>query len=382
VARIVIATYAVRFPVGGFLLFNLHLALGFHRLGNDVHIVERAEGPQDCWNPETGTMTSDPTAGMQVMGSLLERHGMADRLGFVAWDGEHYGLDARQLQEVFKGADLFLDAGAHGTWADHAALSGRSALLDGEPGWTQMRWVNDAREGRDHPRFDSYFTVGQLVGDPRSTAPTADVTWVPTFYPIATDDVPQAPSPSRRRLTTVMSWQAHEPLHFDGVTYGQKEVEFAKFSELPLRVSAELEIAVKGSDIPLATLLRHGWHVVDGLSVSRTLDGYLEYIRRSAAEFSVAKNVFVATNCGWFSERTQTYLASGVPAIVQDTGFSAVLPTGQGLFAVTNIDEAAAAIDEVLSRPHDHSRWARELAEHHFSAAKVCSAILDRALAS
>ncbi len=39
---------------------------------------------------------------------------------------------------------------------------------------------------------------------------------------------------------------------------------------------------------------------------------------------------------GWFSDRSATYLAAGRPVITQETGFSNVLPTGEGLFAFTD----------------------------------------------
>jgi hypothetical protein len=40
---------------------------------------------------------------------------------------------------------------------------------------------------------------------------------------------------------------------------------------------------------------------------------------KSSAEFSVAQGIYVDTESGWFSDRTVRYLASGKPALVQDT---------------------------------------------------------------
>ena len=57
-------------------------------------------------------------------------------------------------------------------------------------------------------------------------------------------------------------------------------------------------------------------------SVSRTPWDYREFIQRSKAEFGVAKHTYVATRSGWFSDRTECYLASGRPALVQDTGWT------------------------------------------------------------
>ena len=117
-----------------------------------------------------------------------------------------------------------------------------------------------------------------------------------------------------------------------------------------------LEIAFAGAAVPLERLREIGWHVVDAHGVTRTHDSFIRYIDSSAGEFSVCKNVFAALNTGWFSDRSTVYLARGRPVILQDTGFSAHLPVGEGLFAVRTADEAASAIDAVLTRPtiHDH----------------------------
>jgi hypothetical protein len=93
-----------------------------------------------------------------------------------------------------------------------------------------------------------------------------------------------------------------------------------------------------------------------------SFDSWRDYIRASRGEFSVCKNVYVATNSGWFSDRSACYLASGRPVVMQDTGFSAHLPCGRGLFAVRNAEEAAAAIAEINGNYQRHSRAARALA--------------------
>jgi hypothetical protein len=57
---------------------------------------------------------------------------------------------------------------------------------------------------------------------------------------------------------------------------------------------------------------------------------YQAYIRGSRAEFGCAKPVYTDLRTGWFSERA-SYLASARPVVVEDTGFSDVLPTGEGI---------------------------------------------------
>jgi hypothetical protein len=43
--------------------------------------------------------------------------------------------------------------------------------------------------------------------------------------------------------------------------------------------------------------------------VTRDCWTYQRYIKISRAEFCVAKHGYVATHCGWFSDRTTAYLA-------------------------------------------------------------------------
>src|SRR6185369_16540528 len=100
----------------------------------------------------------------------------------------------------------------------------------------------------------------------------------------------------------------------------------------------------------------HGWATVDAIGVSRALNDYRDFIQESKAEFGVAKHTYVATRSGWFSDRTECYLASGRPALVQDTGWTAHLPHGDGLLAFSNVDEA---IDGIARINGDYDRHAR-----------------------
>ena len=118
---------------------------------------------------------------------------------------------------------------------------------------------------------------------------------------------------------------------------GNKDQEFVKFIDLPSRTAQPFELAING---PQTLLREHGWDTVDAMAVSRTPWEYREFIHRSKAEFGVAKHTYVATRSGWFSDRTECYLASGRPALVQDTGWTAHLPSGEGLLAFSTPDEA------------------------------------------
>ena len=83
---------------------------------------------------------------------------------------------------------------------------------------------------------------------------------------------------------------------------------------------------------------------------------------------------------GWFSERTARYLASGRPALVQDTGFSRTLPVGEGLLAFRTLEDA------VGRRAHGSQRTtratgvaARRIAEEYFDSDKILARLLEDA---
>jgi hypothetical protein len=230
-----------------------------------------------------------------------------------------------------------------------------------------------------------FFTFGENIGQPDCRIPTGLFDWIPTRQPIVLDcfDPAQVPLSARRKvLTTVGSWEPAEkgPV-VDGVAYRGKSAEFERFMELPGRSPLPLEVALSGP-APLQRLREHGWAIRDGYEVSRDPWVYRDYLAGSLAEWSVAKNAYVASRSGWFSCRTACYLALGVPAVVQDTGFSRFIPTGEGLLAFSTLDEAAAAIHRLAAEPKRHALAARRLAEEYFDSDRVLTRLLDQAQVS
>ena len=67
------------------------------------------------------------------------------------------------------------------------------------------------------------------------------------------------------------------------------------------------------------------------------------------------------------------------PVIAQATGFEEFLQTGEGLFAVKDLEEAEATINAVSLEPERHALAARALAEKYFDSDKVPRSVLDRA---
>ena len=139
-----------------------------------------------------------------------------------------------------------------------------------------------------------------------------------------------------------------------------------------------MEVAVSGKKIPWERLSENKWLAKKADDISISASSYLSYIAGSKAEFSVAKQAFVSTQCGWFNDRSGYYMGFGKPVVLQETGFSQVLPTGKGLVSFTNMEEAADAIRKVSLDYAVHSKAARELVFEYMDAGKVIGKFLGK----
>jgi hypothetical protein len=183
-------------------------------------------------------------------------------------------------------------------------------------------------------------------------------------------------------FTSVASWRgAFAPVVYDGHTYGLRVHEFRKFFDLPLRSHRPFEMALKIDSVEqndLGGLKRNNWRLVEPCEVAGSPDAYRDYVRRSAAEFMVAKNMYIDTRGGWFSDRSICYLASGRPVLAQDTGLADLYDIGEGLLTFTTPDEAAADVATIDGDYAHHARAARRLAERYFDSDKVLSDLLRK----
>jgi hypothetical protein len=376
-ARVIVGSYMVRYPMGGMMSWVLQYLVGFRRLGHDVYFVEKSGYRNSCYDPIADTMSDDAAYGTGVVHALLSRFGLGARWCYVDAGGSYHGLSRTEIEAAFRSADLFVDMGTHGDWLPEAAHTGARVLVDGEPAFTQMKMENRLEAGEAVPKYDRYFTTGRNVGTPASTAPTAGEQWGRLFHPVDVQLFTPAPVRREAPYTTVMNWQSYEPVRYHGVDYGHKDVEFGKFVGLPDKTDARLELAVSGKKIPRERLRESGWRIRDAHAVTISFDSFSRYIRDSRGEFGICKSGFVTTRSGWFSDRSAAYLACGRPVVLQDTGFGSHLPCGEGLFAVRSAEEAAAAIDEIERRYDLHARRAREIAEEYLDARKVLDRFLE-----
>jgi len=71
------------------------------------------------------------------------------------------------------------------------------------------------------------------------------------------------------------------------------------------------------------------------------------------------------------------YLASGKPALVQDTGLADHYPLGDGLVTFSTLDDAVEGVERILADYETHARAARRLAEQEFDARLVLGRMLE-----
>ena len=91
----------------------------------------------------------------------------------------------------------------------------------------------------------------------------------------------------------------------------------------------------------------------------------------------MAKTGYVNSRCGWFSDRSACYLASGRPVLAQETGFGRHLPTGLGLLSFRDLDEAAEGVAAVRADYARHAKAARRIAEEQLDSDVVLGRLLE-----
>ena len=250
-------------------------------------------------------------------------------------------------------------------------------LIEQDPGYTHL-WAKASDPLDIYGEQDFYYTVGGNIGSPRCSLPTLDIQWRPIWNPVILDWWSPLKPLSRDRFTTVADWRSYGYLEHEGKILGPKAEEFRKFLDLPQLTGEEIEIApnIDPQDPDRSLLKNHGWKI-ECPEVVTTPEDYQDYVAGSRGEFSCVKGGYVGTRCGWFSDRSACYLAAGRPVVLQATGFEDLLPTGEGLFAVRNTEEAVDAIRSVRRDYPLHSRAARAIAEEHFDTTKIQTRLLE-----
>ena len=344
----------------------LNYLLGFRRLGYDVLLVDRVDGP--------------PERGVGWVARVLGEAGLDGAWSVDLGGGAHAGMARREALAFLAGADVLINVMGFITDEELLAAAPRRVFLDTDPGFPQM-WsalgLADVMAGHD-----AHVTIAERIGARDCTLPDCGLDWITTPQPVVLGEWPARPAGSGTRFTSVASWRgAYAPVDYGGRMYGLRVHEMRRFAELPRLAGGTFELAldIHPSDAADAELLRGGgWTLVAPPAVAATPGAYRRFVQGSDAEVMVAKGIYVDTRGGWVSERSLCYLASGRPVVAQDTGFTECHPCGEGLLPFSTLEEAVGAVEAIRTEPARHSAAARELARERFGSDRVLSRLLDR----
>ena len=365
---------ALSYPQGGHLWVFINWSLGFRAAGAQrviwLDVVDPGESPETVQGR------------IAVLKSRIAPYGLANALALVTPDGRAVEWDTGCLgpDEATTSAELLFDL-RYDLPESVVRRFRRSALLDIDPGLLQIAM----QHGRMNPApHDVYFTIGEARGRLGWPFPTLGLDWIHLPPCISTDDWPVQPAPADGAYTTVSHWYMNEwMLDEYGSSYrNDKRSAFLPFVDLPRRVTVPLELAIHlaGDTRERRMLEGHGWRVKEAHDVAASPADLQRYVQHSCGEFSCAKPAYVRMRTSWISDRTLCYLASGRPAIIQDTGPSRYLDGRDGVLRFSTLEEAVECLSAVGSNYAAHAGAARSLAEEHFAAPKVASRVLDQLL--
>jgi hypothetical protein len=360
---------------GGATWAILQYLLGLRRLGHEVYFVEPVN--REALQPDGASLLHSKNA--TYFRQVMNEFDLTDR-SCLLLTGTHrtFGISYEAMESLARRADVLINVAGMLTDELLTEPIPTRVYLDLDPAFIQL-W--HAVEGIDmHFAGHTHFvTVGLALGQPGCSAPTCGMTWITTLQPVVLERWPVATRIVHDALTTVGNWRGYGSVQRDGVLYGQKAHSIRQFMSLPTRTRQKIALALaihpeERSDLEL--LFRNGWCLIDPTTVASTPDSYQAFIQGSKAELGIAKSGYVLSQCGWFSDRSVCYLASGRPVIAQNTGFSRFLPVGEGLFAFQSEKDLLECIDNMNGAYARHARAARELAESHFDSDLVLARLL------
>ncbi len=413
--RIIVSGLVAQYPLGGVAWDYLQYVVGLARLGHEVYYYE------DTWSwpydPLKKSASDSGEYSAQYLKAFFDQYApeLSAQWQYVHLHDKRYGMTREEFRKIAQSADLFLNISGACLFPDELSSGCIKVFLDTDPGYNQIIFSERPAWSENVDRWckrveahDRHFTYAENIHGADCLVPETGLEWKTTRMPVVLDlwaACIQAKPPSQAPWTTVMSWNAFKGrLVHEGVEYHSKGTEFEKVVKLPGHGDVPFKVAVGGITTSLKWFERHGfertseflsclaqrrtfrqlsgygWKIEDGPKVTLTPNTYQDFIAGSYGEVSVAKHVYVAMQTGWFSCRSACYLAAGKPVVVQETGFSNVLPVGKGLFAFGSLDEAVDAIKQVEADYDRHARAARGIAEEYFDSDKVLADLISDSL--
>jgi hypothetical protein len=379
--RIVVLHFVGQMPLGGIAWQAMHYILGLERLGYEAWYVE--DHGANPYDPRANSVVMDCTYNVAYVRAMMERYGLGERWAY--WDAindVYHGLSREAVFSLYRESDALINlCGAVRLRDEHMACPKR-LMIDTDPVYEQIKYAGADPGARAYlEAHTDFFTYGENVGGPGWIVPLCGIPWKPTRPPVVLEEWP-VDEEQPDCFSTIATWENKgKNIDFAGERYvWSKHVNFLRFLDIPCRAghcftmamlppTSEIEAKVRGA----------GWRLVDPRPVSATMESYARFICDSRGEFTVAKDIYVRPNSGWFSDRSVCYLAAGRPVVTMKTGFSRFYPVGEGLFEFGDADEAVAAIAAINADYPRQSRAARGMAAEYFSSDRVISSLMAEA---
>jgi hypothetical protein len=361
---------------GGASWAILQYLLGLARLGHEAYFVEPLQ--PGALQP-SGALLND-SINAAYFKQILTAFGLDGRATLLlAGSQQTVGLRYEEVCEVARRADLLLNVSGMLAQEELISRIPVRVYLDLDPAFNQL-WHAVQNIDMRFAGHTHFVTVGLALDQPDCSVPTCGLPWITSLQPVVLEHWSQAGPIVHDGFTTVGNWRGYGSIEHNGVLYGQKAHSLRALIDLPTRIRKRFlpALAIHPDEKrDLEALRVNGWEVLDPAEVAGTPERYQRFLRGSWAELGIAKSGYVASRCGWFSDRSICYLASGRPVLAQDTGFSRFLPTGEGLFAFRTAEDVQAVV-QVLDRDYDgQCRAARALAEELFDSDKVLRRFLQ-----
>jgi glycosyltransferase involved in cell wall biosynthesis len=377
---IVVLGMMAKIPVPGVIWQTLHYLLGLRQLGFDVYYVEaHARTPTMLMTREQDDASARAA---QLIDGVLRPYGLGERWAFHALhqDGAVFGLSDRELGWVLRNAELLLNLHGATEPREELADTGRLVYVETDPVQMQIELHHGIRAAQDFlAPHCALFTFAENYGQTDCRLPHLEgYDFRPTRQPVVVDLWQSRDAPGRAFRTVGNFHQPWRDVQYQGQSFGwSKDTEWRKFLRLPQRTGQRFELALSGhQERHTEELGRLGFSVLPALGFGVDIGAYRSFITGARGEFTVAKDQNIRLRTGWFSDRSATFLAAGRAVVTQDTAFGAILPTGEGLFAVSGIDDAAAGIEQVAADPSRAGRAAGEIAREYFDAERVLGRLL------
>lgn len=371
--KVVVCGCAGALPLAGVGLHYLQFCLGLRDLGCEVSYLE--DIGLWAYHPDEDRPDDEGSYTVPWLDEMFGHFGLD--WAYQDGRGRYHNATEAEVHGRCAEADVLLNVSGSHEPAGHHRSAKTLVYIDTDPGFVQVNAANNSGTRDWLQQHDLLFTFAEAMGSPSCRIPDAGLEWRTTRQPVWLPFWAEVDRPPGDTYTTVMNWRAYEPVQWLGQEWGQKDAEFPVIRSLPSITGLPLELALGGSDAPKDELRRDGWLMGDPLEATRTIWAFRDYIGGSRAELTIAKQCYVRSGSGWFSERSANYLAAGRPVIAQDTGWSAFVPSGKGAIPFSSTDEAADALAAVEADPVAHSRAAREVATTYFDASDVLSRLLS-----